>query len=97
MEAQDVIPKISAYHRWVKVRLENDPEFREKIFTRIAEYNKKRYNTDDNYKLSEQERLRKISKERYDNDPEYRERKKEQSRMYQQKKRLLKLQQQQNS
>lgn len=93
MTTQMETPKQSPYQRWVKPRLQNDPEFREKIFTRIAVCNRKRYNTDDNFKLSEQERIRKIHKDRYANDPEYRERKKEQSRVYQQKKKLLKLQQ----
>lgn len=85
--------KQSPYHRWIKPRLENDPEFKEKIFKRIVECHKKKYNNDADYRSSEQIRINKINNNRYANDPEFRERRKEQSRLYQEKKRLLKLQQ----
>lgn len=84
--------KQSTYQRWIKPRLENDPEFREKIIQRNAEYNKRRYRTDPEFKALCDEYSRKAHKDRYANDPEYRERKREQSRIYQQKKKLLKLQ-----
>lgn len=86
-------PKQTPYQRWVKPRLQNDPEFREKYISRIVECHRKRYKNNQECKAIEDERSRISHRERYANDPEYREWKKEQSRIYQQKKRLLKLQQ----
>lgn len=86
-------PTISPYHKYVKQRLQNEPEFRQKVFKGIVDCNRKRYLNDPDFKAKHDERSRQGHKERYANDPEYRERKKEQSRIYQQKKRLLKSQQ----
>lgn len=93
MTTQIETPKQNPYHRWVKQRLQNDPEFREKVFKGIVECTKRRLLNDPDFKAKHNESSRKTQKTKYDNDPEYRERKKEQSRIYQQKKRLLKSQQ----
>lgn len=94
MTTQIDTPKQNSYQRWVKPRLQNDHEFREKYISRIVECTKHRLLNDEEFKAKHNESNRITQKKKYDTDPEYREWKKEQSRIYQQKKRLLKLQQQ---
>ena len=85
--------KISPYHRWVKERLETDPEYKVKYVKRIMECNKKRYNNDPDFKAKKDEQTRTRNKQRYEEDQEYREKKIEQMRIYREKKKALKLQQ----
>lgn len=84
---------LSPYQRWVKPRLENDPEFRGKLMKRNADYHKRRCQTDPEFKARGNEYSKQSHKNRYANDPEYRERKLEQMRIYREKKKALKLQQ----
>lgn len=86
-------PILSPYQRWIKPRLQNDPEFREKYMKRNAEYYNRRLKTDAEFKAKAEECSRKSHKDRYNNDPEYRERKLQQMRIYREKKKALKSQQ----
>lgn len=86
-------PTLSPYQRWIKPRLQNDAEFREKYMKRNTEYYRRRLLTDPEFKAKVEESSKKSHKERYANDPEYRERKLEQMRIYREKKKVLKVQQ----
>lgn len=66
----------SMYSRYVKPRLESDPEFRAKYMKQRIAINVKKMQTNPEYKLKHATAMKTRNKQRYDEDNEYRERQK---------------------
>ena len=66
----------SLYRRYVKPRLEADPEFRAKYMKQRCEIQARKYHRDEIYRVKQDERVKHAHRVRYAEDPEYRERKK---------------------
>lgn len=78
------------YQKYIKPRLQNDPEFRAHyIKTHVDKY-VRRYKTDPEFKRIADEKAKVAMRNKYHEDPEYRARKIEYARMYREKKRALK-------
>jgi len=66
----------SMYSKYVKPRLETDPEFRARYMKQRVEIQLRKYHRDDTYKAKQDARVKARNNQRYDEDPEFRERKK---------------------
>lgn len=78
------------YAKYIRPRLDTDPEFRERYMKqRVAIYVKKMQN-DPEYKMRQETRNKTRQRQRYDEDPAYREHKKQQALERYYKKRSLK-------
>ena len=73
---------LNPYQRWVKPRLESDPEFRKKYIQQHSDMVMKRYKNDEEYKKKIAESSKISMRNKYQQDPEYRAKKIEYSRMY---------------
>jgi hypothetical protein len=67
----------SQYDKYVKPRLENDPEYKAKYLEAHSLWCKQMYHNNDEYREKTLQRTKACMKERYENDPEYRERQKQ--------------------
>ncbi len=80
----------SPYHKWVKPRMEIDPEFKENVQKQITTWLMKKYNEDPAFREKQNEASRNAHRKRYAEDPEYRQKKIEQAKARQLKLKLLK-------
>lgn len=86
---------ISPYHKWVKPRMEVDPEFKQKEMKRIVKCLIKRYNENPEFRTKQNEASRIAHKKRYEEDPEYRQKKIDQAKARYLKLKLMKEEQNQ--
>ena len=82
----------SHYARYVKPRLQNDPEFKKNYKEYMSNYYKNKYNTDDEYREKLKEKTRQEHRQRYAEDPEYKQKKIDQAMARYYAKKALKLQ-----
>ena len=68
------------YEKYVKPKLENDPEFKKKYRQYINEHKRSKYANDDEYRKKLNERTRLEHKQRYATDAEYRQKKIDQAK-----------------
>jgi hypothetical protein len=81
----------SFYNKYIKPRLENDPEFRRKFIACQVNRNRKRYQRDEEFRKKKDECAKQHHRNKYANDSEYREKKKQESKRRYQEKKALKL------
>lgn len=67
---------LTHYQKYIKPRLENDPEFRAKYMKQRTEIQSRRYKRDETFKAQHDENVKRRHRQRYAEDPEYCERKK---------------------
>lgn len=79
METQTHTQTQSNYQKYIKPRLENDPEFRDKHNKYTSAYLSKKYKEDEDYRKKCNEYNKRSKKEKYDNDELYRKKKREQA------------------
>lgn len=79
------------YAKYIKPRLQNDPEFRAKFLECQKKRNCKRYQRDEEFRKRQDERVKEYHRNKYANDPEYRAKKIEDNRRRYQEKKALKL------
>lgn len=86
----EAAPVLGQYAKYIKPRLESDPEFRQQyIKTHVDKY-MRRYKTDPEFKKTADERAKAIMRAKYRDDPEYRARKLEYGRLYRERQKALK-------
>lgn len=81
---------VGQYAKYIKPRLESDPEFREQYIKTHIEMYMRRYKTDATFKKVADEKAKLKMRAKYHEDPEYRARKLEYARQYREKKKALK-------
>lgn len=75
------------YSKYVKPKLDSDPEFKRKYRQYINEHKRNKYASDEEYRDKLNERTRDGHRKRYNEDPVYRQKKLDDAkRRYQQKK-----------
>lgn len=92
MASTEVQSTMSPYHRWIKPRMDADPEFKKLVIKRIHESIKKRYAEDPEFRAKQDEKTKIAHRRRYAEDPEYRQRKIDQAKARNLKIKLLKAQ-----
>jgi hypothetical protein len=81
---------ISPYHKWVKPRMDKDPEYKEKVQMIKTRCLMKKYNEDQEFREKQNEASRNAHRKRYAEDPEYRQKKIDQAMLRYIKKKELK-------
>jgi hypothetical protein len=90
METVEAKP-MNHYNKYVKPRLESDPEFRHKYIQSHVRSYTKRYKNDEEFRKKRAEVSRVCMANRYNTDEEYRAKQQERCREYYHKKKALKL------
>jgi hypothetical protein len=68
------------YEKYVKPRMESDPEYKAKCYKAKIQWNAKKFMDDPVYRAKHMEETRNRLKLKYQNDPEYREHQREKAR-----------------
>lgn len=87
--AMDTQPQ-NMYQKYVKPRLQSDPEFRAKYIKHYTEVYIRKYKTDEDFHKAVNERAKNFMRKKYQTDPEFREEQKERCRQYRLKQKALK-------